>query len=748
MKKILFSLLMLCCMSAAVKAQGGLIVQHYHEKVNSTELTPDCSPEDAVAFFVKSNGGNCALVPGATPRYFGQGTDDYGNVHVKYYIENEKGQETYFQIFLHFHPDGTLYYINGVLPLVDLSAQAKHQSARKKIPAERASLIAMGNTTSEVSQTVVTYKGEPRYAYMVKNPGSLKDVYVDVYSGEVLYTIPHIVSFSPWSDVHGTNVNVQGNTMFNGMQQMDVMQTTDGYILRDPVRNIITVDATGKYKDLPKEEFPEPVNQLLMLASSSDDFVYNDEQLQTSQYATAVRSISLRYTPKAPAEGMPSSTSIRAYYFDEDDNTLGEIFNIDNATWTENAAGEYECKVSLPEPATVDLLHTHHTVEFWIDGEKYAFDDIICAGEDFYLTYKEDSGLSLGFLFDIATDAMQPALDIHWSIQKAYDMYDTYFGVKGSDGEGCQLVNIVNPSNNVPFIDDNSLPYNACALTGALPDPYDNKTFYMFYGMGGVIADYKPLVELPVIAHEYTHTVTGGSGSGLMHQNESGALDEATADCMAMVVEDFALGQPSWMMGRQTAIFGANLRDMKDPWYSGCVDGKIKEQTAQPKYYGGRYWFDYNADPKTDGGGVHTNNGVFNYLFYLLCEGAYNITNEVGQTHTIEPIGMHAMKDIVFHSMVFYNSAQCDYAEIADNLMIAVEDIAQQDESSIKKLQEKMAVAYQHVGMKTNFDPTGITTVASDVKSPYSGTYNLFGMPVDGSYKGVVIKNGKKVLKK
>ena len=747
MKKILFSLLMLCCMTAAVKAQGGLIVQHYHEKVNSTELTPDCSPEDAVAFFVKSNGGNCALVPGATPRYFGQGTDDYGNVHVKYYIENEKGQETYYQIFLHFHPDGTLYYINGVLPLVDLSAPAKSMIARKKIPAERASLIAMGNTTSEVSQTVVNYKGEPRYAYMVKNPGSLKDVYVDVYSGEVLYTIPHIVSFSPWSDVQGTNVNVQGNTMFNGKQLIDVMQTANGYILRDPVRNIITVNATDKYKNLPREDFPEPVDQLLMLTSSSEDFVYNDEQLQTSQYATAVRSISLRYTPKAPAEGMPSSTSIRAYYFDEDDKPLGEIFNIDNATWTENAAGEYECKVSLPEPATVDLLHTHHTVEFMIDGERFAFDDIMNAGEDTFITY-EDDGLSFGFLFDIATDAMQPALDIHWSIQKAYDMYDTYFGVKGSDGEGCQLVNVVNPTNNVPFIDDNSLPYNACALTGALPDPYDNKTFYMFYGMGGVRADYKPLVELPIIAHEYTHTVTGGSGSGLMHQNESGALDEATADCMAMVTEDFALGQPSWMMGRQTAIFGANLRDMKDPWYSGCVDGKIDEQTAQPKYYGGRYWFDYNADPKTDNGGVHTNNGVFNYMFYLLCEGAYNITNEVGQTHTIEPIGMDAMKDIVFHSMVFYNSAQCDYAEIADNLMIAVEDIAQQDESSIKKLQEKMTVAYQHVGMKTNFDPTGITTVASDVKSPYSGTYNLYGMPVDGSYKGVVIKNGKRMLKK
>ncbi len=747
MKKILFSLMMLCGMTAAVKAQRD-IVQHYHKKVNSTELTPDCSPEDAIAFFIKSSGGNCSLMPGMTPKYYGKGTDDYGNVHTKYYLENDKGWETYFQIFLHFHPDGTLYYINGVLPLVDMSAPAKRNIARKKILAERASLIAMGDTTSEVSQTVVTYKGEPRHAYMVKSPGSLHDVYVDAYSGEVLYTIPHVLSFSPWSDVHGTNVKVLGNTMFNGKQLMDVIQTADGNILRDPVRNIITVNATDKYKDLPREDFPEPVDQLLMLASGSDDFVYNDEQLQTSHYATAVRSISLRYTPAYLVEGIPSSTSIRAYYSDEDDKPLGEIFNIDDVTWTENTAGEYECVVNLPEPVSVDMLHTHHIVEFWIDGEKYAFGDIMNAGEDTFIAYEEDGGLSLEFLFDIATDAMQPALDIHWSIQKAYDMYDTYFGVKGSDGKGSQLVNIVNPSNNVPFIDDNSLPYNACALPGALPDPFNNKTFYMFYGMGGVRADNKPLVELPIIAHEYTHTITGGSGAGLMPQNESGALNEATADCMAMVVEDFALGQPSWTIGRHVSIFSENLRDLKDPWCSGSVDGKIDEQKAQPKYYGGRYWFDYNADPQKDNGGVHTNNGVFNYLFYLLCEGAYSITNEVGQTHTIEPIGMDAMKDIVFHSMMFYNSALCDYAEIADNLMIAIEDIAQQDGSLMNTFQERMSVAYQHVGMTTSFVPTGITTIASDVKSPYSGTYNLYGMPVDSSYKGVVIQNGKKVLRK
>lgn len=748
MKKTFLSVILLL-MAMAAEAQREF-VQHYHNKVNSTELIPGSSPEEVVDFFIKSTGRNCSLFSGMTPKYYGQGTDDYGNVHTKYYLENDRGRETYYQIFLHFHPDGTLYYINGVLPLVDLDSPAESKIARKKIPAERASLIAMGNTTSEVSQTVVTYKGEPRYAYMVKNPGSLQDVYVDVYSGEVLYTIPHFLSFSPWSDVHGTNATVLANTMYSGMQQLDVMQTADGYILRDPVRNIITVNATDMYKDLPQRDFPDFIGQTMMLATGSDDFVFNEQQLQTAQYATAVRSIYLNYEPEDPDEEIPSTTSIRAYYSDQDNNSLEDILYIDNVTWTKSTSEEYECMVNFPEPVSIDLLHTHHTVVIKIGDKEYVETDIIAAGDDYIYKFRTTDGSYSGLFYkiDVATDAMQPALDIHWSIQKAYDMYDTYFGVKGSDGEGCQLVNIVNPSNKVPFIDDNSLPYNACALLGALPDPYDNDTFYMFYGMGGVISDFKPLVELPIIAHEYTHTVTAGCGSGLMPQNESGALHEATADCMAMVTEDFALGQPSWTMGRHTSIFCANMRDMKDPWYSRCVDGKIDEQKAQPKYYGGRFWFDYNADPQKDNGGVHINNGVFNYLFYLLCEGAQNITNEVGQSHTIEAIGMDAMKDIVFHSMVFYNSALCDYAEIADNLMIAVEDIAQQDESRIAKQQEQMHIAYQHVGMTTSFPPAGITTVASDAHSPYSGTYNLYGIPVDDSYRGVVIRNGKKVLVK
>lgn len=41
---------------------------------------------------------------------------------------------------------------------------------------------------------------------------------------------------------------------------------------------------------------------------------------------------------------------------------------------------------------------------------------------------------------------------------------------------------------------------------------------------------------------------------------------------------------------------------------------------------------------------------------------------------------------------------------------------------------------------------TAITDVKSDVKQ-ISGRYNLLGQPVDANYRGIVIENGKKVVK-
>ena len=47
----------------------------------------------------------------------------------------------------------------------------------------------------------------------------------------------------------------------------------------------------------------------------------------------------------------------------------------------------------------------------------------------------------------------------------------------------------------------------------------------------------------------------------------------------------------------------------------------------------------------------------------------------------------------------------------------------------------------------TSDTPTDIRTVTSDDETD-TPTYNLMGVPVDEGYRGIVIKNGKKYIKK
>jgi hypothetical protein len=53
-----------------------------------------------------------------------------------------------------------------------------------------------------------------------------------------------------------------------------------------------------------------------------------------------------------------------------------------------------------------------------------------------------------------------------------------------------------------------------------------------------------------------------------------------------------------------------------------------------------------------------------------------------------------------------------------------------------------------HAGATLNYsdNPSGITLPTTAVRHESSAIYNLAGQKVDASYKGVVIKNGKKYV--
>lgn len=141
-----------------------------------------------------------------------------------------------------------------------------------------------------------------------------------------------------------------------------------------------------------------------------------------------------------------------------------------------------------------------------------------------------------------------------------------------------------------------------------IPD-LDNAFFtgsYMVYGNGENY--FYPLGSSDIIAHELTHGLTDCI-SGLEYSYESGALNESISDIFAITYKHYINPdkQMSWLIGDEVSILIPFLRSFIDP-------GSSKHK--QPSSYKGPNW-SYEDD---DNGGVHTNSGVPNHLFFIICQ--------------------------------------------------------------------------------------------------------------------------------
>jgi thermolysin len=120
--------------------------------------------------------------------------------------------------------------------------------------------------------------------------------------------------------------------------------------------------------------------------------------------------------------------------------------------------------------------------------------------------------------------------------------------------------------------------------------------------------------SLDVVAHELTHGVTDYS-SGLIYENESGALNEAFSDIMGTSIV-FFYQQPGTGAGTADYIIGndvvtpGGIRNMQNPRVFG-----------DPDHYSNRFI------GTLDNGGVHINSTIVTHAFYLALEGGTNQTS-------------------------------------------------------------------------------------------------------------------------
>ena len=176
---------------------------------------------------------------------------------------------------------------------------------------------------------------------------------------------------------------------------------------------------------------------------------------------------------------------------------------------------------------------------------------------------------------------------------RAWDYYAA-IGWKGGDGKATPVMILNN------FCDKDKAPVDNAAYIG--------------YALGWQLFassrenDYSQ--SLDVIAHEFTHCVTGAAMTYNSYINDYGAINEAISDIHGNICEmmNGATEDTTWELGENS---DNPVRSMSDP-----------HKYKQPEYV----WDIYYTPPVlvpteiNDRGGVHSNSSLLNRIAYFLCE--------------------------------------------------------------------------------------------------------------------------------
>ncbi len=207
----------------------------------------------------------------------------------------------------------------------------------------------------------------------------------------------------------------------------------------------------------------------------------------------------------------------------------------------------------------------------------------------------------------------QYATDAHWGAEMTYDYYKLKHNRNSIDDQGFKLRSYVHYDQGYA---------NAF---------WDGQR--MTYGDGD--GNWSPLTALDICGHEITHGLTSYTAD-LVYSYESGALNEAYSDIFGTAIEFY--GKPTmanWLLGEN---IGSPLRSLSNPG-----------QYDQPDTYLGNDWYTGSGD----NGGVHTNSGVLNFWYYLLCQGGSG-TNDNGDAYVVNAIGMDEASAIAFRTLTVY----------------------------------------------------------------------------------------------
>ena len=581
-------------------------------------------------------------------------TDELNLTH-NYYQQYYKNVSIEGAILMLHAKNGIVYASNGQI------AQFDKVEVVSNISSDNAIIIAKEHL--KVTDLINTYPVETliakipngvsfdfKYVHRVRvdssNPFVMANVYIDANNGNVLNNVSLVTNcmstdsekviekkpFMPFKyDVSNSENAVladtpaTANTMYSGTQSIITDSYNGGYRLRDNTRNIQTFDATNA-SDYTTSGYPNSI-----------DYINNSTTWTTYPALTkfTISNISQNWWYSTIGDTSPD-------LYIKVKNASNEIVYNGRDSYINNTFPTVTFNLYIP------LVSQPYTVEIW-DYDPVGGDDL---GGGFVIGSNSGNWTTSGNSGSYVVNNNNPALDVHWGMQKTYDFYLNVFNRNSYDGNGSVIKNYINPPNYQ--LQNNRSPNNA----GARPSPYN----FMMYGMGDGNS-MNPVVGLDVAGHEFTHLVVNNNGNGgLVYQGESGALNESFADIFGTSVEFFAGLNADWLIGEDVTVQSPFLRSMSNP-----------NATQNPDTYNGLHWTNPN-NIQFDNGGVHINSGVQNFWFYLLSQGGSG-TNDLNNLYTVTGIGINKARQIAYRNLVTYLSSNATYMDSFYGSLQAAQDL-------------------------------------------------------------------------
>lgn len=240
------------------------------------------------------------------------------------------------------------------------------------------------------------------------------------------------------------------------------------------------------------------------------------------------------------------------------------------------------------------------------------------------------------------------ALDAHWAAMKTYDYFYNTFQRNSYDNAGAAI---------------------NCYLH--LRTNYDNASWHpgfnaFYFGDGSTERDI--LTSIDIVAHEIGHAICDYTAQ-LEYYGEPGALCEGLSDIWGACVENtYGINKQTWLCGEDIELRPGHvaMRSMSNP--------NIEEQ---PDTYGGTYWeqtIGCVPSGNNDNCGVHTNNGVLNYWFYLLSKGGSG-TNDLNNAYNVIGIGIDNAAKIVYRVETEYMEPETDFSDMREYTIAAATEL-------------------------------------------------------------------------